>query len=427
MSFRPLALALRIAAFLLVLVTWLPRSASSASPLEERVQRILQQAPVTDAHADTVLQIFPSGIDLGVDLAGRQTDLPKLLAGGVGLQVFAIFTDPGYGSQVLQQTHTLLNLMKAQIERHSDKLELVRSAGDIRRIREQGKIAALLSLEGGHALAGRLANLDRFYGAGVRSLTLTWMYSNVWADSSTDQARWGGLSPPGVQLVRRMNDLGMIIDVSHTADATVRDVLQASRVPIIASHSSCAALFPHRRNLSDDLLRAISRRGGVIALNFFPNYLDGRFFRQNGGLEGTLNSQRLALYRKYRGRPAEFAATWRRLFDAAMARVRAPVTVARLADHIDHAVRVAGIDHVGLGSDFDGAVLAPRGLEDASRYGNLVRELLRRGYSEEAILKILGGNLRRVFEQVLVGVPPHFIKSTLVPSGDVRRGSPPGG
>jgi membrane dipeptidase len=274
-------------------------------------------------------------------------------------------------------------------------VELATSADEVRAAAARGHIAALMGVEGGHAIENSLAKLDSLYRLGVRYMTLTWNNGNDWAGSSLDPRRSGGLTAFGRRVIRRMNELGMLVDVSHVSDATLRDVLATTTRPVIASHSSCRALSHHPRNLTDEQLRAIAKNGGVVGINFYPVFLDDHFRHQYEELRRRLAPQIDSIRARYRGRPGESAFEVDKLVGAQAAELDVP-TIDRLVDHIEHAVQVMGIDHVGLGSDFDGISVLPVPLKDASSLPELVRALGARGMSDADVRKILGENFLRL-------------------------------
>jgi membrane dipeptidase len=362
-----------------------------------RAATLHRRALVWDAHMDTVLRALVEGYDLGERSPGH-ADLARWRAGGIDVQVFAIWVDTIYvphhaARRALQQIDALHRLL----ERHPDAIALARTAGDVRRITGSGRLAALIALEGGAAIHDDPALLRTFHRLGVTSLTLTHSASTGWADSSTDEPRWNGLNDLGHALIAEMNRLGMIIDVSHASDATVRDVLAASRAPVIASHSSCRALCDHPRNLSDALLRGIAGGGGVVGINFYPGFLDETARRSMDGAGDLLR----ALNRPVAVAPESLdavAAERHRGFFAT--NDMPPVAIERVLDHIDHAVSVAGVEHVGLGSDFDGINATPQGLAGAEDFPRITEGLVARGYTDDDVLRILGGNFLRVLEAV---------------------------
>lgn len=313
----------------------------------------------------------PSGNELRT-----HTDLNRLRLGGVDAQFFSIFPhprsedEPG-GSN--GRAHAMIDALEMQIERHGRQLESATREEDVRRIAGEGKIAVLLGLEGGHAIEDDLEKLREFRQRGVRYMTLTWSNTNNWADSSGDGARHGGLTPFGREVVLEMNRLGMVVDVSHASDETFWDVLETTRAPIMASHSSARALVDNSRNLSDEMFRAIAKNGGIAMINFGGTAIDPRK-----------------------------AGIWSLFGDVVLHFGPSRVRLEQLLDHIAHAVVIAGIDHVGLGSDFDGTLFLPEGASDVSMFPNITAGLLNRGYSEAEVRKILGENVLRVLRQAEV-------------------------
>jgi membrane dipeptidase len=375
--------------------------------LAERARAVHGEAIVVDGHNDIALAIVDDGFDLGND--GTQgkprthTDLRRLKAGGLGAVFFAIYVDgrflpkqPGERSHAYARARAMIAAVQAQTRAHGDRLELATTAADVARIKQRGKVAVLLGLEGGHAIENSLEKLQAFHAVGVRYMTLTHWATTEWADSAGDMddptvAHHGGLTDFGRDVVREMNRLGMLVDVSHVADRTFFDVLATSRAPVIASHSSVRAMADHPRNLSDDMLRALRRNGGVVMINFFDGFLD----RRKAEVVKQSPAKRRELAARYPNDPArvgrEVEAWW-----ASHGFPRTPL--ATLADHISHAVNVAGVDHVGLGSDFDGVPLrmVPEGVDDVAGFPNITLELMRRGHSADDVTRILGGNLLRV-------------------------------
>ena len=291
--------------------------------------------------------------------------------------------------------------MDEQTARHSDALEIARTADDVARIHRQGKVAVLMGVEGGHIIQGDLRALDVFYRLGVRYMTLTHTKNDEIGDSSGDQPHWKGLSDFGRQAVERMNRLGMMVDISHVSDDTFYAAVAASKAPLIASHSSCRALCNAPRNMTDDMLRALATNGGVVDINFYDGFLDQNFAdaykKVEPAMEAAVKAARAD--RAHEGKRLTYVEE-EKIDEKYYAGLPIP-SYTRIADHIDHAVQVAGADHVGLGSDFDGVSgLVPRGMEDCSKLPDLVRELARRGYSEDDLVKILGGKVLRVMRQV---------------------------
>ena len=366
-------------------------------PPDPRAQAIHRDAIVIDGHNDVALWILDSGFDLGMDgadpakrnvepwlLLGRflapppgaelrtHTDLHRLERGGVDAQFFSIFADPRgrdpgeYRTRAIEMIEALLG----QFVQHAGRMTLAVSVSDIRAAAAAGKLAGLMGLEGGHAIEDELANVENFYDLGVRYMTLTWSNTNGWADASGDERRHGGLTDFGRQVVREMNRLGMLVDVSHVSDETFWDVIEVAQAPVIASHSAARALVDVPRNLSDDMLRAVASNGGVVMVNFGGAFID----------------------------PAK-AGGWAAAGDLLLHLGPSRVPLSRLLDQIEHVARVAGIDHVGLGSDFDGTLFLPEGASDVAGFPNVTAGLFERGFSESEIRKVLGENLLRAFAQ----------------------------
>jgi membrane dipeptidase len=323
-------------------------------------------------------------------------DFPRLREGQMLAPYFALYVPTYYpGSEAVRRTLQLRDAMQQVLDSHPDKIELAYSASDIVRIHRRGRIAALLTIESGHAIADDLAVLRMFYRLGVRSMTLVHFRNNNWADSSTDQPRHNGLTEFGKDVVREMNRLGMIVDISHVSDKTFYDTLAVTTKPVIASHSSCRALSDFPRNMTDDMLRALARNGGVIGINFgggFLNQKDADEYKKRIAEQGALQPS---------GTGPQLDSFARQEFLSGYLQMKP--TAATLSDvvaHIDHVVKIAGIDHVGIGSDFDGISSVPAGLEDVSKMPYLTAALLQRGYKASDIKKILGGNHLRVLRAV---------------------------
>ena len=368
--------------------------------LSEEALRIHREALVIDGHNDMPGNILDKklnlkpGFTLNEAQAELQTDIPRLRKGGVDAQVFVAYISPdhmrtGGGNQAcIEQIELIHQLAKS----HPDALELAVSAEDIPRIASQGKIAALVGVEGGHAMENDLKNLERYYELGARYMTLTHNETTDWADASYDAPRHGGLSSFGKKVVKSMNKMGMLVDVSHASDDTVRDVLRVSKAPVIASHSSAKAICSSRRNLTDELIKGIAGTGGMVMVNFFPLFL----VPEGGEVEARYIEHYTALRAKNLS-PEEFKKEMN-----AWEKKQPPMPVCyvgQLIDHIDHVVKVAGIDHVGLGSDYDGITYGPVQMPDVSGFPYVTQELLNRGYSTEEIRKILGGNFLRVLKE----------------------------
>ena len=372
-------------------------AAETAGGIPAEILALHRDAVVVDGHSDTALRLLDGEIDFGRRLPDGHMDLPRLREGGVDAQFFAAWLAPSYApDRAFARADSLLDAVVAMTERVPG-IELARTAADVRRIAARGEVAALLAIENGQAIENDLEKLRHFADRGVRYMTLTWMNSNDWADGSGGEILHHGLSDFGREVVREMERLGILIDVSHAADATFWDVLEMATKPVIASHSSTDAIQEHHRNLNDQQLRAIAKNGGVVGVNFYPAYVDPAFAAAADSATKAIQPQLDSLSATYADDPARAEAARDSLRAAAYAGIP-PVPLARVVDHIVHAVAVAGVDHVGLGSDFDGISAVPLGLEDASRMPALTWELRKRGFSDADVRKILGENFLRVLE-----------------------------
>ena len=356
---------------------------------------VLQQPIVVDGHIDTPQRMLDMKTDISARLADGHVDVPRMQAGGLTAAFFSIWVDARYGpGTAFRRALDLIGAVRALADSNPE-VELATSAEDVRSAAARGHVAALMGVEGGHAIENSLAKLDSLFRLGVRYMTLTWNNGNDWAGSSTDPKRGGGLTPLGRRVVRRMNELGVLVDVSHVSDQTFWDVIATSTRPVIASHSSCRALAHHPRNLTDDELRAIARNGGVVGINFYPVFLDDHFRHQYEELRRRIRPETDSIRARYRGHPGESAFEVDKFVGERAESLDVP-TIDRLLDHIDHAVQVMGIDHVGLGSDFDGISVLPRPMKDVTSLPEVVRALAGRGYSDEDVRKILGENFLRL-------------------------------
>ena len=373
-------------------------SQSIDDPLE-----LHHDAIVADMHNDTVLRMVEDGFDFsGSDTSGH-VDLNRLKEGGVDLQVFACWLDTDTPiEQCKENLDVMLDSLHAQIGRNPNKIELCKTAGEAKRIIGSDKIAAFLAIENGVAIANNLENLNHFYDRGIRYMTLTHSKSSDWCESSSDTALvpFHGLSDFGRDVVKRMNELGMIVDVSHASPAAVEEVLKISSDPVIASHSCVYAICNHDRNLTDGQIKAIAARGGVIGINFFEGYLSQEYNDLVETFEKKHKSEIDSVEDLYYGTD-DWSKERRKLYVPLTEQIKKlEINSATVVDHIEHIVKLVGSDYVGLGSDFDGVHRLPEGLEDCSGLPNITKELVARGYSANDIRKILGGNFMRVFRQV---------------------------
>jgi membrane dipeptidase len=393
-----------------------------APPRDEKIwKRALElhrKAIVVDTHNDILSMMTDDNYDLGVSSVGKyHTDLARMKQGGLTAEFFSVYVDRKYASGgAARRALDMIDYVYRAAEKHPDELMLAYSAADIRRAKKQGKIAALMGIEGGHAIEDSLMALRDFYRLGVRYMTLTHNNTNNWADSCCDEAKHNGLSDFGKDVVREMNRIGMLVDVAHVSDKTMSDVLDVSTAPIIASHSSARALGDRPRNIPDDLLRRIGQNGGVVMVNFYPGFIDPKVIEASKARDIRLKPELDALKEKYKDSPKMLEDETNKLYAA---NPLPPTPLSILIDHIDHVAQVAGIDHVGLGSDFDGIPTVPVGMEDISKLPNITYELLKRGYSEQDIRKVLGENFLRVFAEA--ERVARSSSKTISGDGNVRR------
>ena len=369
---------------------------------QSQAARVHEQAIVVDTHADTTQRlVFDPKFDLGERHSDGNIDIPRMKEGGLDALFFSIWVPSDVvGPPALKRAYDQIDAVREAVRTHPNDLALASTAADVRRAAGEQKIAALMGVEGGHMIDDDLRQLRNFAALGVRYMTLTHFKNNNWADSSTDKPAHNGLTPFGKDVVREMNRLGMMVDISHVADKTFYDVLGLTTAPVIASHSSCRALTNHPRNMTDEMLRALARNGGVVMINYHAAFISEEFRVASEKRSGDVVTSMSALSKKCGGNEACTTREGERIDHEAMMNGSLPkVSWERIIDHIDHAVKIAGADHVGLGSDFDGATM-PLGLEDASKLPKITDALLKKGYSEQDVEKILGGNILRVMEAV---------------------------
>lgn len=369
---------------------------------QARIERITARTPLIDGHNDLADQIHDLfGGDLSrVDLTRPggappplQTDIPRLRSGRVGAQFWSVYVSADLrGAEAAQAVQVQIDLIRQMIARQPTVFEFADTAADIERIHRAGRIASMLGMEGGEPINDNLAVLRQFRASGVLYMTLCHAKTTSWADSATDAPKHGGLSPFGEEVVREMNRIGMLVDLSHVSADAMRDALRVSRAPVIFSHSSSYALTPHPRNVPDDVLRLLPANGGVVMVNFYPGFVSDEVRLWSAARTGEEARQK-ALH------PDDPAAAAVGLAEWAAKTPRPAATVAQVADHIEHIRDVAGIDHVGLGADFDGIPFTTEGLEDVATYPNLLAELMRRGWSDADLAKLAGGNLLRALRQ----------------------------
>ena len=367
--------------------------------LWQRALAIHRRAIVVDTHNDITTPMTNLDFDLsGIPPTPYRTNIERMKKGGLNAIFFSLYIRPWYvqNGGAARRTLDMIDSVYRAVERHPNELMLATSSSDIRRAKSQYKIACLMGIEGGHAIENSLPALREFYRLGVRYMTLTWNNSNDWADGRGEK-KHNGLTDFGKEVVKEMNRLGMLVDISHVSDKTMADTLDVARAPVIASHSSARALSNVLRNIPDDLLRRIAKNGGVVHINFYSLFIDQKTVAPQADERGRrLQSQQEALSVKYANDPERLAEESDKL---EAQHPLPPLPISKLIDHIDHIVKVAGIDHVGLGPDFDGANDFPEGARDVSMLPNITYELLKRGYSEQDIRKILGENFLRAFAQ----------------------------
>ena len=389
-------------ALILAMTASLSISASAEPPdaaTVAKVKKILREVPLIDGHNDVPWQYRKRKANFDeVDLASDTrtlrppmvTDIARLRAGGMGGQFWSVYIPTSYtGSEGIQAVIEQIDVVHRMIARYPETFESAVTAADVERIHRKGKIASLIGMEGGHSIGNSLAALRMTYKLGARYLTLTHTKNTEWADAAGDVAEHHGLTAFGEEVVREMNRLGMLVDLSHVTDETMRDALKVTKAPVIFSHSSARALCNHPRNVPDDVLRLTAENGGVVMVCFLPGYTVERE-RADMVARDTEEKRLEKLYPDNEKKVEAGLAEWRQRHPEP-----APCSLVDVADHIDHIRKVAGIDHVGIGADYEGFRGPPKGLEDVTKYPDLLAELLRRGYSEQDVKKVAGLNVLR--------------------------------
>ena len=369
--------------------------------ISQQAQDLHFNSIVVDTHDDTTQRLLDPKFDFGARHTDGSVDLPRMRDGGMDAIFFSIWI-PGTvtGPAAVQRAMQQIAAVRETVARHPNDLVLCTTAQEVRNAKAAKKIAALMGVEGGHMINNSLANLDQFYTLGVRYMTLTHTVNTDWADSSGDKPAHDGLTPFGKQVIAEMNKLGMMVDISHVADKTFYDVLAVSQAPVIASHSSCRALCSAPRNMTDDMIKALAAKGGVIQINYHVGFLSQKF--QDASKANPELGKQIEAESKKRcaGNEACELIEADKITREYVAQGKLPrVEWTEIIDHIDHAVKLVGADHVGLGSDFDGADM-PYGMEDASHLPQITNALLAKGYSPADIQKILGGNTLRLMQDV---------------------------
>jgi len=366
---------------------------------------IHRRAIIVDMHADTTQRLVDENADLNQGLRDGHLDAVRAQEGGLDAQFFSIWVEPelygGGGSRAIRRADIQIEAVQALAAKHPETWELATTAADIRRIAANGKIAALMGMEGGYAIDEKLENVARYYRMGVRYLSPAWSVSTSWAGSSGDEiGGTRGLNEFGKQVIGEMNRLGMMVDVSHLSDRAFWDIVGTSTKPVIATHSGCRAIADVPRNLTDDMIVALAKTGGVVNVIFYPEHIEPGYAAKKKTVDAEIASLVQRASDEEKGDLAHKKLARDRVRRAEYLKRLPPVTVSRVVDHIDHVVKLVGIDHVGIGSDFDGVQVVPADLKSVADLPNLTKELLRRGYSESDIDKILGGNMLRMMEAV---------------------------
>jgi len=407
---------MRVALIVLNLLLMFPALVFAADPVfSARVDRVLARTPLIDGHNDLPWKIrtYSKGHFAAIDLRSDtsnivssngvpfsfSTDIPRLRAGRVGAQFWSVFIPTEIkGSDAIETTLEQIDLVKRMAAAYPADFEMAYTAADVRRIHRSGKIASLIGIEGGHQINNSLAALRQMYDLGARYMTLTHTRNTDWADSATDTPAHQGLTDFGKDVVREMNRLGMLVDLSHVSESTMRAALAISEAPVIFSHSSARAIVDHPRNVPDDVLRLVANNGGVVMVNFSPGYVSDAMNRWNADLAAETARFNSPPYDGlYIGQPERAKAAlqaWQKDHP------RPTATLEQVADHIEHIRDVAGVDHVGIGADFEGISVAPRGLEAVDRYPALLAELMRRGWTDADVAKVAGENVLRVMDAV---------------------------
>jgi membrane dipeptidase len=374
--------------------------AMKADSVSDKARSLHFSSIVLDTHDDTTQRFFTKDFDIGKRNPGGHIDIPRMREGGMNAIFFSIWIDGRImGPPAVQKALDQIDAVHENVRKYSKDLVFCRTAAEVREARKQGKIAALMGVEGGHMIGNDIRVLRMFGDLGVRYITLSHFYNDEWADSSTDKPAHNGLTDFGKDIVREMNRQGIMVDISHVSDKTFYDALEVSKAPLIASHSSCRALCNHPRDMSDDMIKALAAKGGVIQINYEKSFIDQAYKDASEKLSGGVVAMFDQLKKECGDDQECFGRKMAEQEKLATAEGKLPhVSWERIVDHIDHVVKLVGPEHVGLGSDFDGASM-PDGMEDCSRLPKITEALLRKGYKEDDIRKILGGNTLRVMEQ----------------------------
>jgi len=369
--------------------------------ISSRARKLHFSSVVVDTHDDTTQRFLDGKFDIGARNATGSIDIPRMREGNLGAIFFSIWMPSKItGPEAVKRALVQIDAVREQVRQHPDDLALATTAAEVREARKQGKIAALMGVEGGHMIASDLGVLRSYAALGVRYMTLTHSGNDEWADSSTDQPVHNGLTDFGKEVVREMNRLGVMVDISHVSDKTFYDALEVSKAPLIASHSSCRAICDARRNMTDQMMKDLAAKGGVIQINYHVGFLSQEFLSAETANPEINKSISAEVTKRCGENEGCQLIEGDRITREFVEQGKLPrVEWTKIIEHIDHAVKIAGIDHVGLGSDFDGANM-PYGMEDASKLPKITEALLEKGYSEGDVKKILGENTLRVMSEV---------------------------
>jgi len=387
-------------AILAALLLSIPISVSFGDDIAERARKLHFSSIVLDTHDDTTQRFFSKNFDLGKRNPDGHIDIPRMKEGGMNAIFFSIWIDGRtMGPTAIQKALDQIDAVHENVRKNSKDMMFARTAADVRKAHAEGKIAALIGVEGGHMIGNDIRMVRIFSDLGVRYMTLSHFYNDEWADSSTDKPAHNGLTDYGKEIVREMNRQGMMVDISHVSDKTFYDALEVSKAPLIASHSSCRAICNHPRDMTDDMIKALAAKGGVIQINYEKSFIDEAYRQASEKVSGGVVAMFDQLKKECGDDEECLGKKMQEMERKATAEGKLPhVTWERIIEHIDHVVKLAGADHVGLGSDFDGATM-PEGMDDCTHLPKITEALMRKGYSDDDIRKILGGNLLRVMEQ----------------------------
>jgi membrane dipeptidase len=384
-------------------VTTNSNSTPDSGPDGASPRQIHLKAIAIDMHADTAQRLVDENVDISKRLNDGHLDAVRMKEGGLDAQFFSIWVEPalygGGGPSAMERADQQIAAVRALADRHPETWVLATSAADIRRAAAEGKLAALMGLEGGYAIDERLENVERYYKMGVRYMSPAWSVSTSWAGSSGDDIGQNrGLNDFGKKVIREMNRLGMVVDVSHLSDKAFWDIIETSTKPVVATHSNCRAIVDVRRNLTDDMIKAIARTGGVVCVVFYSEFLEPGWSAKKKQVDTEIAGLVQKASEQQQGNAGLKKIARDRVRTEEYAQRLPQVSLSRVVDHIDHIVQLVGIDHVGIGSDYDGIQATATGLSNVAELPNLTEELLRRGYSASDIEKILGGNMLRALE-----------------------------